>query len=83
MAEETVIAQGLHELLRARAPLVQEPRDDLPIGAEGVGLDSIAVVELLLECGERFGVPAPVELLAEGPLTFGALVARLRAALGR
>ncbi len=50
---------------------------DVPLGADGLGLDSIAIAEVLLVCETRFGVSA-VELLAGPPLT----VRRLIAAIG-
>jgi acyl carrier protein len=46
-------------------------------------MDSIALVELLLDCEERFGIPRPVELLEGEPLTVGRLVTHVRAAAER
>ena len=46
----------------------------LPLGTDGLGLDSVAIVELLLECESVFDVKLP-EQLAEGErLTLAALV---------
>ena len=39
--------------------------DDAPLGEGGLGLDSIAVVELLLDFEERWGISA--QPLIEGP----------------
>ena len=47
---------------------------DLRLGAGGLGLDSIAMVELLLDGERRFGISA-AELLAGPPLTVGLLLA--------
>ena len=84
MRTGTDIAEALWELLRARSPLAAEGAlptgspDDLPLGAGGLGLDSIAMVELLLDCEARFGGRA-TDLLAGEPLTFGRLLAYLGA----
>lgn len=51
---------------------------DLPLGAEGLGLDSVALVELMLACERQWNVPFPPELLEQGPLTIGTLVDHLR-----
>jgi acyl carrier protein len=49
--------------------------DSLPLGPEGAGLDSVAIVELLLACEESLGLPFSADLLDRGPLTVGRLVA--------
>jgi acyl carrier protein len=54
--------------------------DGTPLGSDGVGFDSVAVVELLLECETEFGVRLPRELFEGPPLTVGALVAAVTAA---
>ncbi len=79
------IEEAVRELLRSRAPLARERAelpDDLRLGSGGLGLDSIALVELLLDCEQRFGIPRPVELLEGEPLTVGRLVTHVRAAAG-
>lgn len=48
------------------------------LGGGGLGLDSIALVEVLLECEDRFGVEVAAEVLAQSPLTVGLLVERIR-----
>ena len=50
---------------------------DLPLGSAGLALDSIALVEVLLECEEVFSVPLAADLLSGPPLTVGALVAAI------
>lgn len=77
--------QTVHALLRERAPLAQDRfdlSDDLPLGPGGLGLDSIALVELLIECERRFGIPRPTDLLEVSPLTVGRLVSYVRDATG-
>ncbi|HJX29416.1 MAG TPA: phosphopantetheine-binding protein [Thermoanaerobaculia bacterium] len=79
------IAEAVSRLVGSRAPLAQglaELPDDLRLGPGGLGLDSIALVELLLDCEQRFGIPRPVGLLEGEPLTIGRLVDHVRAATG-
>ena len=73
---------AVRRMLAARMPVAPAPeslRDDVEIGSEELGLDSIAVVEVLLECEERFGVEV-VGLLERGPLRIGELARHLAAA---
>ncbi|HEY0556116.1 MAG TPA: phosphopantetheine-binding protein [Thermoanaerobaculia bacterium] len=81
MRTGTDIEEALGEILRARSPLARNRAlaNDLPLGAGGLGLDSIALVELLLDCEARFG-GRPADLLTGPPLTIGSLLACLRAA---
>jgi acyl carrier protein len=52
------------------------------LGEEGLGLDSIEIVELALECSERLGIPGydVDELLEAGPVTLGRLIDHLATA---
>ncbi len=50
--------------------------DDLSLGEDGLGLDSLAIVEVLVECEDRFGVAA-APLIEQGPIRVGGLVAHL------
>jgi acyl carrier protein len=54
-------------------------REEESLASDGLGLDSIEIVELVLECQSRAGVPADraEELLEAGPLTIGGLVDHL------
>ncbi|MBV9497618.1 MAG: acyl carrier protein [Acidobacteria bacterium] len=52
----------------------------LPLGAHGLALDSIAIVEVLMACEEQFGVTIAADLLAGEPLTVGGLVAAVEEA---
>jgi acyl carrier protein len=70
------------ELLRQRNPRAPL-RPDLPLGSAGLGLDSIAVVEVLLAVEERFGVALAAEMLASETITVGALTERVRSLTGR
>jgi acyl carrier protein len=80
------VENELRDLLRSRAPLARdrdELPDDLRLGPGGLGLDSISLVELLLECERRFGLQGVAELLEGPPLTVGILIAHLRIPAGR
>jgi acyl carrier protein len=51
----------------------EQVTDDWPLGATGAGLDSISLVELLLDCESQFGV-AILDALATGaPITLAAI----------
>jgi len=81
MAPGREVEEAVRELLRTWAPVGtggSQPTAELALGASGLGLDSIALVELLLECERRFDMPDPAELLAGPPLTVGGLVASVR-----
>jgi acyl carrier protein len=57
--------------------------DDDPLGADGLGLDSIAIAEVLLECEVRLGAPVSELLEARGPLTVARIAEHLEAAAAR
>ena len=77
------IEDAVLDLLRSRAPLANGALpEDLRLGAGGLGLDSIAMVEMLLDCERRFGVPM-AGLLEGAPLTVGLLIAHARAAVSQ
>jgi acyl carrier protein len=68
----SALGQILRE--RFRAPSDGELREELDLGPSGFGLDSISLVELLIVCEDRFGVPFPFTLFDEGPITAGLLI---------
>jgi acyl carrier protein len=77
------IEDEVRALLRSRtllAPGSTPLPEDVRLGAGGLGLDSISLVEVLLDCERRFGIPPLVDLLAGPPLTVGRLVEAVRAA---
>ena len=85
MSVEAEVEDAVLDLIRSRSPLSEsrELAGDLRLGAGGLGLDSIALVELLLDCERRLGLANVAELLEGPPLTVGLLVAHARAAAGR
>jgi len=76
MVQEKVIDVEVRALLRSRALLApgSSLAEDVRLGAGGLGLDSISLAEVLLDCGRRFGIPPLVELLEGPPLTVGRLI---------
>jgi acyl carrier protein len=74
------VAAGVYAILDARNQFV-ELRADTPLGSGGLGLDSIALVEVLLECEDHFGVEVAAEALGRSPLTVGLLLESIRASL--
>lgn len=56
--------------------------EHVSLGDEGLGLDSIEIVELVLECGERMGILGydADQLLDAGPVTLGHLIDHLAVA---
>ncbi|HYH06740.1 MAG TPA: phosphopantetheine-binding protein [Thermoanaerobaculia bacterium] len=66
----------LREILRNRGVRSQSIDAATPLGGDGLGLDSIAIAEVLLDCEARFGVNV-ADLLSGETITFGALVERL------
>ncbi|HEX7679335.1 MAG TPA: phosphopantetheine-binding protein [Thermoanaerobaculia bacterium] len=77
MTEDEVIG-GVHAILNARNQGV-ELRSETRLGGGGLGLDSIALVEVLLQCEDRFGVEIAAQVLSQSPLTVGLLVQHIRA----
>lgn len=73
----------VREIVRSRVSrtvLADELSADTMLGADGLGLDSIAIAEVLLDCQQRFGIS--VTSLIEGePLTLGRIVAHIAAHL--
>ena len=75
------MSDQLHSILRAHIGEV-ELRPDLPLGGSGLGLDSIALVEVLVDCEKKFGVTITEEILDQPSFTVGFLVERIQALLG-
>jgi acyl carrier protein len=69
------IAATVYGILRGRGAAPEAIAGDVPLGARGLGLDSIAIAEVLIDCEQRFG-GAFADLLDGPAITAGALVAR-------
>jgi len=70
------IASSLLEIIAAKAAVAPDVADETQLGANGLGLDSIAIAEVLLDCERRFGVRM-TDLLDGEPITIGRLAARI------
>lgn len=80
MRLDSEAGQVVVEILRDRGH-AGEISGDMLLGQGGLALDSIAIVELLLACEERFGIAIAAELLAGEPLTVGRLAGRVQRSL--
>ena len=83
MSATVSIDSIVQDIVRARASRIATGDalpSDVSLGAEGLGLDSIAIAEVLLDCEQRFGVSA-ISLLEGEPLTLTRLVAHLSGSL--
>jgi acyl carrier protein len=79
---DAAVHEIVHDIIRrrvARSLSEKELFSEETLGGDGLGLDSIAIAEVLLDCEQRFGVSV-VQLLGERPLTLGRLVAHLEQA---
>lgn len=66
----------VRQVLRSRTPMAWRGRelpDDLDLGGEGLGLDSVSIVEVVLDCEEALAISLPAELF-DGPMTIGRLI---------
>lgn len=77
MIAPTDIEQTIRAILRAHSHDI-ELTPDLPLGSHGMGLDSIGLVEVLVECEMRLGVLITSDLLAGQVLTVGELIEAVR-----
>jgi acyl carrier protein len=83
VAERAPIAVAVYGILESRWPgrfASAQLQDHVSLGGDGLGLDSIEIVELLLDCEERLDGGArtdPDELFEEGPISIGRLIDHL------
>lgn len=71
----TSVLEAVREIVRSRT-FGRDLADDLTLGEEGLGLDSIAIAEVLLSCEERFGTSVAT-LLDGQPITIRRIVEHL------
>ncbi|MBT8493507.1 MAG: acyl carrier protein [Deltaproteobacteria bacterium] len=74
------LAAEVRGLILARAPRSWKEHEldyELPLMKEGLGLDSVAVVEILVACEDRFGVRVEPEAIAVEVPTVGLLIQRV------
>ncbi len=79
---ELEVENTLRDLIRRVSPRPVEGDilREQPLGETGVGLDSISRVELLAGIDGIFRVLLPVELVADGSITFGSVVRHILSA---
>jgi acyl carrier protein len=80
------VGEEVRRLLAARLPVrwrARELSDRVALGGDGLGLDSIRLLEVVLACEERFGVSIPVERLRVAAPTIGDLVDLIERAMAR
>ena len=81
-SEASDVATDVRCLVQHYAPShwrIEDLVDELPLMDEGIGFDSVRVVELIDACDQRFGVRIPIESLVEEKPTVGGLIQRIRA----
>jgi acyl carrier protein len=81
VGDRTETAAAVHRLILTRWPGRfgrDQLADGVSLGSEGLGLDSIEIVELLLETEEQLGTNGGAGALLEaGPVTIGRLIDHL------
>ena len=82
----SVVGDEVRELLRSHLSLRWRERalsDRVTLGEDGLGLDSIRLLDVVLACEERFQVTLAVDELNHDPRTLGDLVALIEEAINR
>lgn len=77
LSKRTEIITDVDRLIKGRLPSSLrgiELTEDLCLLDEGLGLDSVALIELFLVLEDYFNVPFPVELIEKDPLTVGGII---------
>ena len=71
------VAHEVRSIIKSRSPSARttgELADDLKLYDGGLDLDSLSLIELILECEKRFTVKISREFLDAGNFTLGALI---------
>ncbi len=71
----------IRRLIERRSPAARNIRDlsdDLKLYDGGLGLDSLDLIRLILDCEDRFGIEFSREFLDSGNFTIGALIDQVR-----
>jgi acyl carrier protein len=71
----TDTSTAVREILSARGASPDALTEHAELGSNGLGLDSISIAEVLLDCEQRFGIPF-ADLLDGNPITVAGLIAR-------
>jgi acyl carrier protein len=84
MIVSSSVSASVREVLAVRVPRLRTAGDSIdhqPLGADGLGLDSIAIAEALLDCEKQFSVRL-TDLLDGAPVTIARIAARVEQAPG-
>jgi acyl carrier protein len=76
LVDRAIVVAVVREILVTSWPgrfRVEQLSEQVSLGAQGLGLDSVEIVEVLLECEERFGEVPLEELFRREPLTLRSL----------
>lgn len=81
--ERAEASDAVRAIVVARVPRLSDSDriDDVPLGSEGLGLDSIAIAEVVLDCERRFGVRL-TDLLDGPPITLARIASRVTTRTG-
>jgi acyl carrier protein len=81
VADRSQVAATVYAILKTRWSGrfdLSQLADQVSLGSEGLGLDSIEIVELLLDCEEQLGGETdPNALLDSGTVSIGRLIDHL------
>jgi acyl carrier protein len=72
MSVRSPVISSVIEIIVARTAVAIDADEDVQLGCNGLGLDSIAIAEVLLDCERRFGVRM-TDLLGGDAITIGRL----------
>jgi acyl carrier protein len=72
MSVRSPVISSVIEIIAARAAIAIDVDEGVQLGSNGLGLDSIAIAEVLLDCERRFGVRM-TDLLGGDAITIGRL----------
>jgi len=81
----STVGTQVRHFLRSQLPLRWRERelpDRVALGGEGLGLDSIRLVEVVLACEDHFGVHIPAEKLTVAAPTLGDLIDLIEGVVG-
>ena len=78
----TAVVSSLLAARAARAIASDDFTSEVALGADGLGLDSIAIAEVLLQCEEQFGIDA-LALLQKQPFTVRCLALHIERATAK
>ena len=70
------IASSILEIIACHAAISEDADEDTQLGSNGLGLDSISIAEVLVDCERRFAVRM-MDLLNGDAITLGRLATHI------